>query len=599
MYRKRILAAAASTAMLTTLFLAGNVLSADRVEVKVTSEPIGSGSSCDKAGGFSLEFDSTTTLLDGDQITIDVDYTNATNYVSLCRDIDIVIAPGADANLTSQEDGGGAAGIGFMDANIPAVGVDSPVVMSANLSAETQEGVIFHVYGNEGSQRITFDVVGIDTAAGAPAANTASITVAGGVNDTLTVRFLDQDVVFAQNGIYVDDTDPADNVYETAATLEDNTLCINVEEWSESTVKGNMDSFADKFTFIPSNPQIAHIVSAAAYVKYECDKNNCGYLGIGATSQAGSNCAAFDNEAPDAINSNYDPCTTLDDHANNQLIIQKTNGVFELVNYIVDVKILVNGVEGDNGVYFTDDAIGTEGAATAAEACAFDNGDGAAIGAAIHYLADGTTATPVAADTDCTIAGSARSVQLTTAGHGLNLQANDDFIYINLPQFHYDLSEVEDGDVVSVEVTLTKAPCGEVTTVTHCIGTFVDNCPTSAGTDALTYPYFTKAATGGDAWWDGLAITNEGSTAGTATITMYENDGDTATATVNVGAHSIYVKTLGAMISDGTFVAASGNAGTLGDSTCHLVVTTTFPASGFAMIAREATGESMGYVVGQ
>lgn len=135
MYRKRILAAAASTAMLTTLFLAGNVLSADRVEVKVTSEPIGSGSSCDKAGGFSLEFDSTTTLLDGDQITIDVDYTNATNYVSLCRDIDIVIAPGADANLTSQEDGGGAAGIGFMDANIPAVGVDSPVVMSANLSA--------------------------------------------------------------------------------------------------------------------------------------------------------------------------------------------------------------------------------------------------------------------------------------------------------------------------------------------------------------------------------------------------------------------------------------------------------------------------------
>ncbi|MBI5557276.1 MAG: hypothetical protein HY885_06525 [Deltaproteobacteria bacterium] len=585
-----------------SLVLSGAALAVNRVEVKVTSEPIASGASCDKAGGFSLEFDTSTALLDGDQITIDTDFVNATNFTALCRDIDLVIAPGSGANITSQADGGNSTNAGWTNGSTPDELVDSPVVYSGTAPTDVEEGIIFHVVGNSGSQRITVDVVGIDTTTGADGravnAVAGSLIVGPGVNDKIIVRFLDQDVNFTTGGIFVDNNTTTDDTYDQPADLEDNTLCINVSSWSESTVKGNMDSRNDKYTFIPSNPQIAHVVSAAEYALYECAKANCGNLALGATSQAGSSCGAFDNEDPGAAGTAYmNSCATVDDHANNQFIIQKTNGTFDLVDYIVTATILVNGVEGDNGVYFTSDAILTDGASTSTAACAFTNASGSAIGAASYFQADGTTATPVAADTDCDIAGSARAVELTTLGHNLNLAANDDFLFINIPEMHYDLGEVEDGDQVSVRITLTKAPCGEVTTQTLCVGTFLEECPTSAGSETMIFPYFTSPAAT-DAWWDGVAITNESATAGTATVTLYEQDGDSATASIAVAARSMYVNTLTAMISGGVFTASSGNAGTIGDSRCFLSVSTDFAASGFAMIANTATGESMGYTSG-
>lgn len=619
MYRKRILAAAASTAMLTTLFLAGQTLAAERVEVKVTSEPIGEKAACDKAGGFSLEFDSGTVLEDGDQITIDVDYTNATNYVKLCKDINIVIAPGIDADLDEQDFGGSAnfAGEGFRavddnnslavdvdETNIAVMGTNSPVTSNVPVNLVTTEGgVIFHVHGNANSQRITVDVVGIDVANSGATAGNATLTIGADPDDNLIVRFLDQDVAFgpyadeAEGEIYIDDILKADfdDIYDIEAKKEHNTLCINVENWNESTVKGNMDSAGDKFTFIPSNPQIAHIVAAAAYTQYDCKDQNCGYIELGRVEQAGGNCTWFDNETAEGYT-----CAN-NKHEKNNLIIEKTNGVFEQVPYLIDVKILVNGVAGDNGVYFdiANDELTTEGDKDSINLC---DVVGTTAPGTTYYLADGSTEAVVQPDDNdtCAVPTQERAVMLETASSNLGLGANDEALLIDLPRMIYDLSKVEAGDQVTVEVTIKKDPCGEVTTVTHCIGTFIDkdDCPAAAGETNLTYPYFTKAGTGSDAWWDGLAITNEDSNAGEATITMYENDGDVATAKVNVAAHSVFVKTLGAMISDGTFVANAGNAGTLGDSTCFLKVSTKFSASGFAMIAREATGESMGYVVG-
>lgn len=626
MYKKRIIAAAASTAMLSTLFLAGQTLGANRVEVKVTSEPIGAGVICDKAGGFSLGFDSNTELRDGDQITIDVNYTNAAEYVSLCKSFDILIAPGVDADISTRLNGGGAVDadgtVGFIgpDHGVGAtnVGDDSsekgPVTSINNGAISTGgDGVVFRVRGREGQQRITFDVIGIDTTDdgnGKGADPAASFLKVGpGANDNLIVRFLDQSINadFDVDGIFVD-TD-GDFTYDADAEVDNNTLCINVSKWSQSTVKGNMDSALDKYTFLPSDPQIAHIVSAAAYTQYECKDQNCGYLMTGTTSQSGGDsCDPFDNEGPNGVNYGdgvgyytASNCSTLEAHYNNFLVIKNSNGEFDhQITYTVEMKILVNGAEGDNGVYFADDTlVGAQGYTSAELNCNNFAKPNPVVGGTVEYLNAGSAVLADPPDgSGCTVDVADRAVALKAENVGLNLDDNDNNVHLDIPPMRYDLSKVSDGDEVSVEVTLSKYPCGAITTVTHCIGTIKTSCPAAAGSDSLTYPYFTKAATGADAWWDGLAITNEGSSAGTATITMYENDGDKATATVNVAAHSIYVKTLGAMISDGTFVASAGNAGTLGDSTCHLVVTTTFPASGFAMIAREATGESMGYVVG-
>ena len=61
-------------AMLSMFFLAGIAAAQDQVTVSVTSEPIQQGASCDKAGGFSLSFDSDTVIAAGDVITIDLDF---------------------------------------------------------------------------------------------------------------------------------------------------------------------------------------------------------------------------------------------------------------------------------------------------------------------------------------------------------------------------------------------------------------------------------------------------------------------------------------------------------------------------------------------
>jgi hypothetical protein len=264
---------------------------------------------------------------------------------------------------------------------------------------------------------------------------------------------------------------------------------------------------------------------------------------------------------------------------------------FDLAEYSVTMEILVNGQSGDNGVYWSNEAPLSEGYDNKDDACDATNLDGRALGAATYELANGSAATPEAPHiNDCDVDSDGRAVVMNIAAHSLNLVSNDDFLWFNLPAFNYDLDDIQQGDVVTVQITINKVPCGVYFTGVWEIGTF--GCPTEGVSTTILIPYFTIML--GDTYWDGIAIVNIGSTDGTATLTVYEADGDVATMTVNVAANSMYVNLLSAMVSGMTLTTSVD--GTLGNARNYIRVTTDFNVDGFAMMARSDTGESMGYL---
>jgi hypothetical protein len=575
--KKKLLAVAVSTAMMSSLAFFGSALAADRVEVKVTSEPIQSRSTCDKVGGFSLEFDSGTILLSGDRITIDTDYVTPANFTELCRSVDILIAP--DNTGSDQE---GQSGLAWNTLTTPVSTLGNSPVYFEGLVAPIANngGVNFHVYGNAGTQRITFDVIGQTDLASA-------LIVGADIPDKIVVKFLDQAVNadFTTPGIWINDVAEPLNIYESPALIADNTLCLDVSSWDAATVSGNMDSTADKYTFIPSDPQIAHIVAAATYTVEECKGANCGTVPIGGdVAQSEPTCESFTDST------GYLYCTQTNQHFANDLIIKRGNGAFAADDYQIVMEILVNGETGDNGAYFASE-VATAGADTEDAACAAEF---VPLMGTSFYLESGADAT-INGATGCDVAPEDRAVSLVTAAGDLDLNGTtNDFLNIAIPTLVYDAGDVSDQDAVTVRVTLTRAPCGTLITTEHCVGTMVGACSILPEGNTVNYPYFTEA--NGDGFWDGIVVTNLSAAAGEATLTMYEADGDVAVATVAIDAQSMFVGTLETMIADGTFVQ-TGGTGTLGDARSQIVASSeTLSIDGFAMMGNNSTGVSMGYL---
>jgi hypothetical protein len=120
----------------------------------------------------------------------------------------------------------------------------------------------------------------------------------------------------------------------------------------------------------------------------------------------------------------------------------------------------------------------------------------------------------------------------------------------------------------------------------------VDTCAAAAPTTTLYYPYSVELD-GSSGWWFGITIGNPTAVAGTATITVYEADGDIGTsAPISIGAYGLEV--MGGSDLLGLLTADAGNAGTLGDSRTHIVVECGFGAAGgFGMMGNEI--DSTGY----
>lgn len=606
--------------------LAGVAFASNRVEVKVTSEPLQQFSTCDKAGGFSLQFDQNTRLYHGDQITVDLPLN-----VSLCKNIDMVVAPApvrytppAAANVAVDS---GWAGIGWSGTdtfttpagavmlNAAAVATnkiiptddqgDSPIYKSNGSAIIGGLGdIIFRIVGVVGTQRVTVYVIGVSPNGLANTSNYLDLGIDAGTDtSTLTLRFLDQWTIApttptTTSGIVastpVPATDAASEFYqyefgalwtdtaalsaaidingiktfEQAAYLSDNTFCINVANYNAETVNVSMDSRADKYTFIPSNPQVAHIVAASTISYTNCKTATTGNILLPTTAQ--SSCSLIDYEG----GSGY--CKTAAGaaiHANNKVVFTSTTDYDMTTQYMARIQVL----EPANAYIQYNEGVTLKIANDKDTVCG-----GGLAGATLlpktYYSGTGSAMTTLTSTTNCVTSDTQR---IRTMETGTGLLANTGkALWVDLPTFTYD-TNVSAGQNLVVRVTLMKYPCGTIATADVTLGTF--GCSSSTtGTSNLLFPYYTGIASS-EAWWDGLVITNSTATAGTATITLYEADGDIATlAPVTISGYSQYVTLLSSVVDQLTQTAGTGD---LGDSSCFIKVSCTFPsAAGFAMM---------------
>jgi hypothetical protein len=573
-------------ALFSVLAMVGVGFAENRINVKVTSEPIPQGSTCDKAGGFSFEFDPDTVLAVGDRITIDLPLA-----VSLCKTIDLEIsADGSDNQWTGNLTNGNAGGPG----NVPITG--SPLIDPEQDSVATNGGIYFRLTGTNGSQRVVLNVLG-DTG--------ASLQVGSDPDSKLILVFLDQKTnpFDNQDGIFVQGSTAG--VYNADATLSDNTYCINVSQYDSETVNVSLDSKEDKFTFVPSNPQIAHLINPRVVTIETCKDDAPGRILMGeAPEQQNATCTEFDYEQGNGF------CSPA---PQNRFIIRRTDSPFSLTNFEVTMTILVNGQSGDNGVYWYPENLyaegypelneGDNGVVATQAACDDPQAPDTALSTSFT-LANGTDATFSGSSSNaCSIPSANRAVKLTTEASDLGLVEGDDFIRFDMPSFIYDLSLVDADDVVSVVLELTIPPCTTVFTGSITIGTFdCESAEPPAASYTLLYPYFTAIDAAVGVYWDGIAITNLSAADGTFSARIYEMDGDKGTYTYGttdgdervVAGNSMFVSMLSALLPD--IVPDADNTGTLGDARCYIVVTTDFMADGFAMISDSVVGMSMGYL---
>lgn len=218
-------------------FLALPAGAVNRVEVKVTSQPIAQGPYA-VAGGIYMEFDPSTEIAAGDQLFFDLDL-----GVVLAQDYDLEISL-YGGGWTRDAILGNTRFIGYQDRD---------GILDEKDCRVENGGVFFRLSGVKGESRLRLDVMG-----------TGSVTVGDEIGDLLWLKILNGEthLGFAHKGIWIDAD--GDGIYgepgEDALSTH-NRLTIDTYQFDENAVKLNLDSADDQFTFIPSNPQIAHIVS--------------------------------------------------------------------------------------------------------------------------------------------------------------------------------------------------------------------------------------------------------------------------------------------------------------------------------------------------
>lgn len=275
----------------------------------------------------------------------------------------------------------------------------------------------------------------------------------------------------------------------------------------------------------------------------------------------------------------------------------------------IRMTILVNGVAGDNlGAYWADPNALTLSFgmyAQPADTCAV--GAYASVtrsfGLGAYYKADGVTAATPTAGTACAVPSGNRPVVYTTnLDQGYTITVADEVAklsrwWIILPNMRIDPTVLKNGETISVKIeTLDQATggiCALCVATCECTIEVAKACGAvgPALLNKCLFPYFTSttAADATQPFWNGIAIVNTGSTAGTATLTVYQKDGATGTFTTpEIAAHSMYVAALENIGFDGTG---------LGGAPLYIKAQSTFSGiDGFAMIANTETGESMGYL---
>jgi len=549
MKKRRLALAAMALCCIFMMAVVSPALAENRVEVKVTSEPIPEKSPCDKAGGYTMEFDSRTEIFHGQQITIDLP-----PAVTLCRKIDMAIRVDELSGIPNAlQDGRSCYQVVDPSSAVDAYG------------AQIEGALNFVITGAVGSQRVTIDVVEAGTSA-------SKITVGGDSLDRFVLKFLDFPAI-ARTDVYLKHS--ITGLYTVTSDIEDNIRCINVSQYSgsEGRVRDNLDSRDDRFTFIPSDPQVAHPMPQGSFTCVNCEKTNAGYIEV-VNEQEVKQCW-FDYED----GTNYCP----DTHWGNTRIMMQTATDLPTGAYSVTLEILDTP-----GVYWSSDAVTAVSDPTLAGLCS-ETSTSESFPAGTYYRASGAIGSPRSkTGYQCALSSYNKVVKVVTGGSSI-VTPGDRVIWIDMPALLIDASEAVTGDTVKVKVSINKFPCGTIAWCEKEIG--VIGCDTLPTASSLLYPYFTPMLDAN--WWSGLAVTNLGSTDGTAVLVIYESDGDIGTYEMSVEANSI-------VTIDGTSLAAAatqtGGSGTLGDARYYVTATTDFSADGLGFTASE-NGTSIGYLV--
>jgi hypothetical protein len=337
-----------------------------------------------------------------------------------------------------------------------------------------------------------------------------------------------------------------------------------------------------------------------------CDKCLVGSVGC-PTTQGGA-CGYFDFETGYGYSSGRG---TGNCHAVFSICNCLNAGTTFIAGHRIGIRltILVNGVPGQNGAYWSDPAsanIQFRMFATQLEACqATSYGTGAfGPGKFFKTLADGKSGTEVTTligGTTCTVPPANQATQIVTnpdQGYLITLAdetAKTSRWWVNIPEIRIDPAVLNKGEKISVKIeTLDQSTggiCADCVATCECVVDVAYVCPSTTSSSSCIFPYFTSTTAPNDTqlYWNGIAITNTGSTSGTATLTVKQQDGATGTYTTpSIAAGSIWVKSL-----DQVPFTGSG----LGNLPIWIKVTSTFGSmDGFAIIADTSTGESMGYL---
>jgi len=275
----------------------------------------------------------------------------------------------------------------------------------------------------------------------------------------------------------------------------------------------------------------------------------------------------------------------------------------------VRMTIMVNGAYGQKGAYWSQpgDADIEFGKYKSKSLACSTAGYGSNFGPGTWWKTDSTGASTTQVNTlagnpTCDVAaGNQATLLVTDVTAGATISVADEvnkrsYWKIDVPPIRIDPSVLHNCEIISVKIELldqsTGGICADCVAVCECIIDVAKVCcPSTGGSASCLYPYFSSTTEANDAqpFWNGIVVVNTSSVAGSATLTVYQQDQKVGTYTISeIKANSMFVQAL-------ENIGFSGSG--LGDKPVYINVTTTFPSmDGFAIIANTATGESMGYL---
>jgi hypothetical protein len=276
----------------------------------------------------------------------------------------------------------------------------------------------------------------------------------------------------------------------------------------------------------------------------------------------------------------------------------QNGGQYPEGTYTVKAEILVDGGSGNKGAYFRGNVAAINFIENQSEL--MDPAAPAIVRATATnpkaYTASGTEITGNIAYSGCTPADDVKAVTVVSET-AINAVAAADtlgrpFMRVDIPPIGLVKEELPANAKISVKISVYRG-CNDIGSAEFGpLFTVVDECPADGESvttpGKLLLPYFADAS-----YWNGLALTNTGTSDVIATLTVVDQDGGKGTIDVTVPAEGMYVNFVSAIVSDSSFSGSVDPA-----KRCYIEVK---PQTGrlqaFVMMGNLYGHESMGYVV--